>query len=148
MKSDRDCTFHPRLESLEDRFLLTGGIIFRTAAPASFPLPTIFVTGGTHTAAQVPTLLHPAQSVSHTVSIVPHHISLGLFDTPSPTTVSGFDTGISRSAIRTPAVLAGDTGFALSGLPNYAPSQPLTAPPLLPVGFTLSPDGTVNGRLF
>jgi hypothetical protein len=150
MNSDQHCTFRPRLESLDDRLLLTA---FRTFVPVNFhpaaltPIRPVFA-GGTHTPAQVPTILHPAATAAFNVSLVPHHISLGLFDKPSPVSVNGLDTGIGTPGLRTPSVLASDVGYSIPGLPSYAPSQPVTTPPFQSTGFTMSPEGIVSGSLF
>jgi hypothetical protein len=152
MNSDQDYTFRPRLESLEDRFLLST-TAFRSFVPASFH-PVAFTAfrpvfaGGTHTPAQVPTILHPAVTAAYNVSLVPHHISLGLFDKPSPVSVNGLDTGIGTPGLRTPSVLASDAGFSIPGLPSFAPAQPVTPPPLQSTGFTMSPQGIISGNLF
>jgi hypothetical protein len=150
MNSDRDRTFRPRLESLDDRLLLTA---FRTFVPPNFHpaslSPIIPVrAAGTHTPAQVPTVLHPAASAAYRVSIVPQHISLGLFDTPGKVSVNGFDTGLGTPGLRTPSVFSGDAGFSIPGLSTFAPSQPVTPPPLQSTGFTLSPQGIISGSLF
>jgi hypothetical protein len=148
MNSDQDCTFQPRLESLEDRFLLSTASAFRNLLPV-VAHPSIFAyTGPIHTAAQVPTILNPVGATTYKVSIVPQHDSLGLSDLPSPITVTGFDPGISEPGLRTPSFLANDPGLTIPGLPSYAPSHPATGAPLQSTGFTLSPQGIVTGSLF
>jgi hypothetical protein len=153
MNSDRDRTFTPRLESLDDRFLLTGFVIYRYLVPPNLSrLPATpvkpAVVGGNHTPAQVRTIVNPVGAATRSVSIVPPHISLGLFDSPNKVNVPGFDTGIGTSGLRTPTVIASDAGFTTAGLTIFAPSQPVTTPPLLSTGLTLSPQGVVSGSLF
>jgi hypothetical protein len=153
MNSDQDCTFRPRLEALEDRFLLSGTVIYRFLVPPHLsrlpPAPVRPpIVGGNHTPAQVPTFIHPVGATTHSVSIVPQHISLGLFDKPSKVNVTGFNGGISNSGLRTPPVLASDAGFTAPGLIPFPLFQAATpsAPPT--TGLTLSPQGLVSGRLF
>ncbi|HEX5272327.1 MAG TPA: hypothetical protein VFW33_17640 [Gemmataceae bacterium] len=154
MKADRDCAYRPGLESLEDRCLLTGTTVFRPVLPAPINVATFFAPlrnpgAYTHTAAQVPTLLHPAAPTTYKTTIVPQHMtSLGAFTSPPQTTINGIGGGITTPGLRTPSVLAGDQGFTFPGLPSFAPSQPVTAPPLQPTGFTITPQGIISGSLF
>jgi hypothetical protein len=147
MNSDHDCTFRPRLEALEDRLVLTAPTLFRFLLPPKLSRLPTFV-GGNHTPAQIHTIVNPAAPVMRNVSVVPQHISLGLFDTPAKINVNGADSGIVSSGIRTPSMFGSDPGFTASGLPIFAPSHPVTPPPLLSTGFSISPEGIISGRLF
>jgi hypothetical protein len=153
MNSDRDRTFTPRLESLDDRFLLTGFVIYRflvpphfSRLPASPPRPVF--AGGNHTPAQIHTIVNPAGGATRSVSIVPQHISLGLSDLPSKVNVPGFDAGLGNSGLRTPSVIASDAGFTTPGLIPFTLFPATTTSPSQTTGLTLSPQGVVSGSLF
>jgi hypothetical protein len=150
MTTDPDRLFRPRLESLEDRALLTVWPGYRFLVPPNLVGRTATVISphiprGTHTPAEIHTIFNPGSVFTRSVTIVPHHISLGLYDTPNPITVRGFDPGLSVPGLRTPPVLVSDAGFSMPGLPQFAPSQPVTPPPFQVGGLTVSPDGTISG---
>jgi hypothetical protein len=149
MTTDQGRLFQPRLESLEDRYLLTVWPGYRFLLP-SFALrfaAASALAGGTHTPAQIHTVVNPGNVFLRTVSIVPQHISLGLFDQPSPVNVRGFNPGLSVPGLPGPTVIRSDFGYTTPGLPYfYTPSQPVTPPPLQVGGLTLLPNGTVIGN--
>jgi hypothetical protein len=153
MNSDRDRTFTPRLESLDDRFLLTGFVIYRYLVPPNlsrlpaFP-PRPAVVGGNHTPAQIRTIVNPIGAATRSVSIVPQHISLGLSDLPSKINVPGFDAGIGNSGLRTPSVIASDAGINTPGLIPFTLVPATATSSSQSPGLTLSPQGVVSGSLF
>jgi len=140
MNANGNRSYQPLLESLEDRFLLTG---YRRVILLPGPhLPGAATTRGTGTPAAIHTIVNPASVASRTVSLVPQHISLG-YDQPSPITIHGSDLGIVEPGL--PGAFVSDPGLTTPGLPIYTPSQPLTPPPLQVGGLTLSPEGIISG---
>ena len=140
MNSDRDCTFQPRLESLEDRRLLTGLVIYRLLVPPKFTPPAGLLLGsdaglrrGDAHAGAGAYPRQPGRCGDAQRFIVCRSISLGLSDSPGKVNVPGFDTGLVNAGLRTRCSAA----FGAAGLPIFAPFQPVTTPPLLSTGFTL-----------
>jgi hypothetical protein len=142
MNSDPARTFRPRLEALDDRLLLSG---FRTFF---FSAPRAGAVGGSGTPAAIHTLVNPANVATHSFAVVPHHISLGGFDRPSPITLGGVDPGIVKPGLPGARTSVSDPGLTTPGLPSYPPSHPLTPPPFQVGGFRMAPDGTISGSLF
>jgi hypothetical protein len=164
MNSDFDHTFRPRLEALEDRALMsaTGGLpgamirrnlsvffptFFTPSHPAPQPAPSPVTNPGT-------------PSLPRTFSVVPQHISLGLFDTPAPNTLpsapagiplnSGTQASLSNPGFAisgTPAALRRDTGFSISGVPAFAAFQPTVQVPDTNT-LQISTSGVVSGSFF
>jgi hypothetical protein len=140
-----DRTFRPRLEALDDRLLLSG---FRSLYFPSLRLAPGGAVGGSGTPAAVHTIVNPANAATHSVAIVPHHISLGGFDRPSPITVGGIDQGIIKPGLPGASTSISDPGLTTPGLPSYPPSHPATPLPFQVGGFRLAPNGTISGSLF
>jgi hypothetical protein len=121
--------------------------MFRFVLPSNSNITPISVAGGAHTPAQVHTILNPASPTTFRTSIVPHHISLGQFDSPGRITITGFDPGLNVLGLRTPAVLATDTGINVPGLPTIG-QTPTASTSMQFTGLRLSPQGAVSGSLF
>jgi hypothetical protein len=152
MTFDQDRPFRPQLEALEARSLpsLFPALFLPAAFPRILPASPHVVTAattGTHTPAMIHTIVNPLSPLTRAVSLVPQHISLYLGDQPSPITVQGGEAGISEPGLPSTATL-GLSGLTTAGLPQYAPSQPVTAPQLLTHMITLNPDGSVGGSLW
>src|SRR5262245_43945946 len=126
MKTNRDRAFEPRLESLEDRALLSAAaFLFR---PRLVPLPprgTVLSIGGTGTPGAVRTIVNPGNAASFTVSIVPRDSSPLNSTFRGTTTVHGLDAGLAGPGLPTPNALAHDPGLTTPGLPNLHPSVPV-----------------------
>jgi hypothetical protein len=146
MSAMTDRGFHPRLESLEERNLLSGfrSIFTRSVVQSLNGAPA----GGTGTAGAVRTIVNTFNLARFTVSVVPHNSSLGGFSHTSPATVPGFDPGLGVPGLPTAHGFGAGPGLTTPGLPSIAPSQPVTPPPLQPGGLALNPNGSVTGSLF
>jgi hypothetical protein len=150
MTSAQGRPYRPRLESLEDRALLTASFpAFRFLSSPDFSLRFAALTAqasGTHTPAEIRTVVSSRFAAFHSVSIVPQHISFDLSDQPNPVSVRGPGAGLSGPGLPGPTVTHNDPGFTTPGLPYFfTHSQPVTPPPLQVGGLFLNPDGTVGG---
>ncbi len=129
MNANGNRQYRPQLELLEDRFLLSG---YRRIVllPAPQIHPIVPATRGTGTPADIHTIVNPANVVTSSVSIVPQHISLGLFDQPTPITISGVDPGLTTPGLPVVTNFASDPGLTMPGLPIYCAVTACDAPSL------------------
>jgi hypothetical protein len=148
MNANRDRSFQPRMESLEDRCLLSAArLLFRPGLPhhSLFAGP---VGGGTGTPGAIHIATNPNSTARVTVPIAARDDSPVGLSTRGTTTIGGSDPGFVGPGLPSSSAFAHDPGLTTSGLPSFAPSQPVTPGPIQPGGLVLHPDGTVTGSLF
>ncbi len=116
-------SFPPRLEALEGRSLLTG---FRTGS-IILPGRPVFVAlqqATSPTAPPAAATSPPPTAAPRTVSIVPDHISLGIFDKPPGVPVRASDPGFFVSGMSLIFTGRTDAGIVLRGVVPAAAHTP------------------------
>jgi hypothetical protein len=85
--------------------------------PPTLPAATAPALRGTAAAVQI--LTSPASSRVQSVSTVPTHISLGLFDMPSAVNLANrTDLGLTTPGLISPSILGNSAGLMIPGLPT------------------------------
>jgi hypothetical protein len=149
MDADRDRAFQPRLESLEDRCLLSAAhsIFFRGRLPHH---SSVAALSNGSSASSVRTIVNTTGAAQFTVSVVPRDSTpLGTSQgTPIIKLPGNLDSGLNTPGLITPATLAHDPGISVPGLLSQGTSQTATQTSTQSGGLTVSPNGTVSGSLF
>jgi hypothetical protein len=149
MDANRNRAFQPRLESLEDRFLLSAAhsIFLR---PRLTHHTTVAALGTGSSAGSVRTIVNTTGAAQFTVSVVPRDSTpLGTSQgTPIIKLPGNLDSGLSTPGLITPSVLAHDAGITVPGLLSQGTSQTTTQASTQSGGLTLNQNGSISGSLF
>ena len=148
MRHEHGPTFRPALESLEGRCLLTsfrGSRVLTPGQPLAVAFQSSRQAAAPQTAAPV-ALTTAAPATPRTVSVVPSHISLGLFDTPAGVTPRTSESGLRTRGLPFVSTRQTDAGLGPSGMRFFTPSQLPRRETTQAGGFRLGFQGEVYGQ--